>query len=140
MTEEHTMTYDYTLTRILTAPAERVWQAWTTPGDYEQWANAAPGSVSLDVRPGGKWQATMVTPGGYFALGGSYIEVVEHEKLTLSMDIPGAEPTVMGLALRPVDGGCEIVLSQACASAEERDMAKEGSGILLDGLTAFLAR
>lgn len=79
MSTEQTTAADgfaYTLTRTLDAPVESVWRAWTTPERYAQWAGAAAGSVEMDVRPGGAWKATMLTPdGGQFPLTGSYVEV-----------------------------------------------------------------
>jgi uncharacterized protein YndB with AHSA1/START domain len=134
--------YSYTLTRTLDAPAARVWQAWTTPDQYAQWAHAAPGSVALDVRPGGAWKATMRTPdGAEFPLTGSYVEVDEPRHLVLGMDVPGRpDPTLMTLNLTEQGPrNTVITLTQTCDSAEERDMAEEGSGMLLDGLTAFLS-
>jgi uncharacterized protein YndB with AHSA1/START domain len=134
--------FSYTLTRTLDAPAARVWQAWTTPDQYAQWAYAVPGTVEMDVRPGGLWKATMRTPdGAEFPLTGSYIEVDEHRHLTVGMDVPGRpEPSTMGVELTEEGPrNTVIVLSQTCDTAEERDMAEQGSNMLLDGLTGFLA-
>lgn len=134
--------FAYTLTRTLDVPAAAVWRAWTTPEQYAQWAYAAPGSVEMDVRPGGVWKATMVTPdGGQFPLTGSYIEVDENRLLVTGMDVPGkAEPAAMTLELDERDGrSTQVVLRQTCDTAEERDMAEQGSTMLLDSLGAFLA-
>ncbi|MDG9721651.1 MULTISPECIES: SRPBCC family protein [unclassified Streptomyces] len=134
--------FSYTLTRTLDASAARVWQAWTTPDEYAQWAHAAPGSVELDVRPGGAWKATMLTPdGAAFPLTGTYQQVTENRHLTLGMDIPGRpDPTTMTMELTEEGPrNTVITLRQTCDTAEERDMAEQGSGMLLDGLTAFLA-
>ncbi|WUH91748.1 SRPBCC domain-containing protein [Streptomyces sp. NBC_00433] len=134
--------FPYTLTRTLDAPAASVWRAWTTPEQYAQWAYAAAGSVEMDVRPGGAWKATMVTPDGdQFPLTGSYVEVAEHRLLVVGMDVPGkSEPSVMTMELDEEDGhSTRIVLRQTCDSAEERDMAEQGSTMLLDSLGAFLA-
>ncbi|CAL9469825.1 SRPBCC family protein [Streptomyces sp. enrichment culture] len=134
--------YSYTLTRTLDAPVARVWQAWTTPGQYAQWAYAVPGSVELDVRPGGTWKATMRTPeGAEFPLTGSYTEVVEHRALTVGMDVPGRpDPTLMTMELAEEGPrNTVITLSQTCDTAEERDGAEQGSTMLLDSLTSFLA-
>ncbi|WP_018351161.1 SRPBCC family protein [Longispora albida] len=132
--------YAYTLTRTFDVPAQVVWEAWTTPHQYEQWASAVPGSVTMDVREGGAWQATMLIPdAGPFPMSGSYREVVPGERLTLTMDIPGAAPAAMTLTLSEVDGRAHATVSQVLATAEERDMAEEGSGMLMDGLAAFLA-
>lgn len=134
--------FSYTLTRTLDAPAARVWQAWTTPDQYAQWAHAAPGSVELDVRPGGAWKATMVTPdGAEFPLTGTYVEVDEPTHLVLGMDIPG-RPTPETMTMELTDQGPRntvITLRQTCDTAEARDMAEQGSGMLLDGLEGFLA-
>ncbi len=134
--------FSYTLTRTLDAPAATVWQAWTTPEQYAQWAHAAEGSVEMDVRKGGAWKSTMMTPdGGQFPLSGSYLEVDENRRLVIGMDVPGrSEPVAMGIELDEQDGRqTRIVLSQTCDTAEERDMSEQGSTMLLDGLSSFLA-
>ncbi|MGW0811990.1 SRPBCC family protein [Streptomyces viridiviolaceus] len=133
--------HSYTLTRTLDAPAAEVWQAWTTPGQYEQWAHAAAGSVEMDVRPGGAWKSTVVTPdGGRFPLTG-YLDVTENRLLVVGMDVPGRpSPAVMTVELDEPDAGrTRIALHQTCDSAEERDMAEQGSTMLLDSLSAHLA-
>jgi len=144
MSTEQTTTADghsYTLTRTLDAPAAKVWQAWTTPEQYAQWAYAAPGSVEMDVRPGGTWKATVVTPdGGEYPLTGSYLEVAENRLLVIGMDAPGKPaPQIMTVELDEQDDRhTQIVLRQTCDTAEERDMAEQGSTMLLDGLSGFL--
>jgi uncharacterized protein YndB with AHSA1/START domain len=134
--------FSYELTRALDVPAARVWRAWTTADQYAQWAYAAPGSVEMDVRPGGAWKATVVTPdGGQFPLTGSYLEVDENRVLVVCMDVPGKPaPAVMTMELEERDDRrTRIVLRQTCDTAEERNMAEQGSTMLLDSLSAFLA-
>ncbi|GGQ02420.1 SRPBCC domain-containing protein [Streptomyces mutabilis] len=145
MTTDQTSTpaggFSYTLTRTLDASPAQVWQAWTAPDQYAQWAHAVPGSVELDVRPGGAWKATMQTPdGAEFPLTGTYQQVAEHHRLVLGMDIPGRPgPTLMTMELTEQGPrNTVITLSQTCETEEERDMAEQGSGILLDGLEGFL--
>ncbi|GAA0636096.1 SRPBCC domain-containing protein [Streptomyces thermocarboxydovorans] len=134
--------FPYTLTRTLDAPAATVWQAWTTPDQYAQWAYCAPGSVEMDVRPGGSWKATVVTPdGGEFPLTGSYLEVAENHRLVIGMNAPGKpEPETMSVELTPQDAGrTRIVVHQTCGTTEERDMAEQGSTMLLNSLTTYLS-
>ncbi|WP_406352087.1 SRPBCC domain-containing protein [Streptomyces sp. NBC_01635] len=143
-TEQTTPTggFSYKLTRKLDAPAVKAWRAWTTPEQYAQWAYAAAGSVEMDVRPGGAWKAMTVTPdGGRFPLAGSYLEVVENRLLVIGMDVPGKPaPAVMTMELDEQDDHhTQIVLRQTCDTAEDRDMAEQGSTMLLDSLNAFLA-
>jgi uncharacterized protein YndB with AHSA1/START domain len=131
--------HEYTLARVLDAPVENVWAAWTQPEHYAQWSGSVPGSISMDVRPGGAWRATMVTPdGSEFPLTGSYGEVVENECLEVIMDLPGGASTAMVMDLTDTGGKTRIVVSQACATPEERDMSEQGSGMLLDGLAAYV--
>ncbi|MFI1420954.1 SRPBCC domain-containing protein [Streptomyces sp. NPDC020731] len=144
MSAERTTTdnaFSYHLTRTLDAPTGRVWQAWTTPDRYARWAYAVPGSVEMDVRPGGAWKATVVTPdGGEFPLTGSYLDVAENRLLVVGMDVPGKpEPSSMTVELAEDGDRTRIAVRQTCDTAEERDMAEQGSTMLLDSLTAFLA-
>lgn len=131
--------FSYRLTRTLDAPVAAVWQAWTDEKQYEQWSYSAPGSVHQDVRPGGAWTTTVVDPAGNrHDIKGSYLEVEPERLLVMDMATPTGS-TVMKLELTDKGAGTEAVLSQDCASAEERDMAEQGSTMLLDSLTAFLA-
>ncbi|MGW4823673.1 SRPBCC domain-containing protein [Streptomyces sp. NPDC004227] len=92
--------FSYKLTRTLDAPAVKVWQAWTTPEQYAQWAYAAAGSVEMDVRPGGAWKAMMVTPdGGQFPLsrrrvktGSGSLSVLEPRRVTTTAIMNGLTP------------------------------------------------
>ena len=133
-------TYEYTLTRVLDAPVENVWAAWTQPEHYAQWSGAVLPSISLDVRPGGAWRATMATPdGSEFPLTGTYGEVVENERLEVFMDLPDGASTAMAVDLADAEEGkTRIALSQVCATPELRDMSEQGSGMLLDGLAAYV--
>jgi uncharacterized protein YndB with AHSA1/START domain len=131
--------FDYTLTRALDAPVDKVWAAWTIPGNYGTWASAE--EVVLDARPGGTWSSVMVIPGGTrVPLSGGYTEVVENKLLVMSMNVPGRdEPVLMTIELAADGERTQISLSQTFDTAEERDQAEQGSNFLLDGLTAYLA-
>ncbi|MFE2601349.1 SRPBCC domain-containing protein [Streptomyces sp. NPDC057617] len=144
MTTEQTTAegFSYTLERTLETPVAAVWKAWTVAESYAQWSYAAPGSVEMDVRPGGAWKATMVTPdGGQFPLTGSYSEVDENRRLVIGMDVPGKnEQALMTVELAEESADrTRIVVAQTCDTADERDMAEQGTTMLLDSLTAFLA-
>jgi uncharacterized protein YndB with AHSA1/START domain len=133
--------FTYKITRTIDAPVAKVWQAWTTPSQYETWAYSKPGSVEMDLRPGGSWKGVVVTPdGGEFPISGSYLEVEENKRLVAGMDIPGLdEQETMAVDLVDKGDQTEITLSQVSSTAEGRDQAEQGSGLLLDGLAAFLA-
>jgi uncharacterized protein YndB with AHSA1/START domain len=133
--------YSYEITRTIDAPVAKVWQAWTTPSQYEVWAYSKPGSVEMDVRPGGAWKGTVVTPdGGEFPITGSFLEVVENKRIVAGMDIPGLdEQEAMAVDLVEKGDQTELTVSQTSTTAEARDEAEQGTNMLLEGLTAFLA-
>ncbi len=76
------------LTRILNAPREKVYQAWTDPEILKQWFAPQPWSTSaaqLDVRPGGASLIVMRSPeGNEFPNRGVYLEVVPNERLVFT--------------------------------------------------------
>ncbi|MFD0886620.1 SRPBCC domain-containing protein [Streptosporangium algeriense] len=131
--------FDYTITRTLDAPVDKVWAAWTIADKYAAWASAE--EVVLNVRPGGTWSSVMVIPGGVrVPLTGNYTEVVENKRLVMGMDVPGRdEPVLMTLDLAADGERTQITLSQTLDTAEDRDQAEQGSNFLLDGLTTYLA-
>lgn len=48
----------YRVHHNMPADLDTVWHAWTDPDEYGAWFGAVPGSVELDVRPGGDWHLT----------------------------------------------------------------------------------
>src|SRR3979411_2196447 len=76
---------EFTVTRTLKAPRERVWQGLTQPGHFEGWLPANTGTAGLDRRAGGSWQATVISSGGEeIALTGRYDEVSEPGRLVMT--------------------------------------------------------
>ncbi len=67
------------ITRIIDAPREEVFRAWTDPEQIRRWWG--PGEFTcpeaeVDLRPGGRYQLAMQpTEGEAFIVGGSYREV-----------------------------------------------------------------
>ena len=93
---------EFTVTRTLKAPRERVWQALTQPSHFEGWLPAKPGTAVLDVRTGGSWQATVVSSDGdEIALTGRYDQVSEPDHLV--MTVPGDVVTGITLTSAPND-------------------------------------
>jgi uncharacterized protein YndB with AHSA1/START domain len=93
---------EFTVTRTLTGPRERVWQVLTQPSHFEGWLPAKPGTAVLDVRTGGSWQATVVSSeGDEIALSGRYDQVSEPDHLV--MTVPGDVVTAITLTSTPND-------------------------------------
>ena len=93
-------TYDlergFTLTRMLDAPPEMVWQAWTEP-KYLDWffnPDTRPSHpTSVDLRIGGAWRQHMVIDAGtQYITGGIYREIVPNRKLVFAWGASGGWP------------------------------------------------
>lgn len=76
------------ITRLIDAPRERVFQAWTDPELLKQWFAPLPWTTpvaELDVRPGGANLIVMRGPdGNEFPNRGVYLEVVKNERLVFT--------------------------------------------------------
>jgi uncharacterized protein YndB with AHSA1/START domain len=93
---------EFTVTRTLNVPRERVWQVLTQPSYFEGWLPAKSGTAVLDVRTGGSWQATVISSDDEeIALTGRYDEVSEPDRLV--MTVPGDVVTAIMLTSAPND-------------------------------------
>ncbi len=93
---------EFTVTRTLNVPRERVWQVLTQPSHFEGWLPAKSGTAVLDVRTGGSWQATVISADGEeIALTGRYDEVSKPDRLV--MTVPGDAVTAIMLTSAPND-------------------------------------
>ena len=79
---------DLILTRIIDAPREKLYRAWTEPELLKQWFAPAPYTtphVELDVRVGGANTVVMRSPDGNdIPCGGVYLEVVPNQRLVFT--------------------------------------------------------
>ncbi|HWQ90999.1 MAG TPA: SRPBCC family protein [Clostridia bacterium] len=76
------------ISRIIDAPRQKLYQAWTQPELLKQWFAPAPWTTpraETDVRPGGANLIVMRGPDGQeFPHRGVYLEVVENERLVFT--------------------------------------------------------
>jgi uncharacterized protein YndB with AHSA1/START domain len=132
-----------TMSRVFEAPRERVWKEWTEPERFADWfggpASEVPtSSVSMDVREGGAWRATMFSGPGRREIHwkGTYREVIEPERLVFTVsDKPGDEAyELVTVQLTDLgDGRTEMLLEQrGHMSAEQYKRTGEGWGSFLD--------
>ncbi|WP_026928705.1 SRPBCC family protein [Glycomyces tenuis] len=134
--------FRYEITADVDAPVARVWRAWTDETEYEAWSRSAPGSVAQDVRPGGKWSAAVVGPDGQeFPITGTYIDVVEHERLDMGMDAPDGGQELMRMEFADIgDDRTRLTITQDCDTQEACDQSKQGSQMLLDWCAEYVTR
>jgi uncharacterized protein YndB with AHSA1/START domain len=79
---------DLIITRLINAPREKVFKAWTDPELLKQWFAPLPYTTpvaELDVQPGGANLIVMRDPqGNDLPNRGVYLEVVENERLVFT--------------------------------------------------------
>lgn len=76
------------LKRIIHAPPEKLFRAWTEPALLKQWFTPKPWTVTaaeVDARPGGSSLFIMRSPDGVeFPNRGVYLEVVKNQRLVFT--------------------------------------------------------
>jgi uncharacterized protein YndB with AHSA1/START domain len=79
---------DLVLERVIDVPRELVWKAWTSPEHIPHWFVPKPWSLAkceLDLRPGGMFSFTMLSPEGKeFPNSGCYLEVTPMQRLVFT--------------------------------------------------------
>jgi uncharacterized protein YndB with AHSA1/START domain len=79
---------EFVISRLINAPREYVFEAWTEPGQMAQWwgPHGFTNPVcEVDLRPGGHYRLVMRGPDGVeYPIKGVYREVVEPSKLVLT--------------------------------------------------------
>jgi uncharacterized protein YndB with AHSA1/START domain len=138
-TEIETTDTTLTLRQTFDASRERVWRAFTDPDEFEQWF--VPEGMTAEV------QALEPEPGGEFAVSwtdgdnsmdneGTYVEVVENERLVAVQETPGGELRNT-YELRAVDDSTEVVVIQEFPGPVP-DGADEGWADILENLGELL--
>lgn len=139
-----------TLTRRVDATPERVWRAWTEPSEFASWFGAGayhtpPETVSMNVTPGGTWQAKQVSDedGSELPFAGHYREVQQPDRLVMTFDNiedpddPRVE--VLSVELKPVDGQTDMTVSQVGHLPQEQyELLQQGYGMFFDRMDQHL--
>src|SRR3954468_10055777 len=84
---------DLVVERLLDAPRDLVWKAWTTPEHLKRWWAPRPYQTpecEMDLRPGGAFYTRMTGPDGFDEAGTAcFLEVVEGEKVAWTSALRG---------------------------------------------------
>lgn len=88
MTANPSSDRELVLTRLINAPRDKVFKAWTDPSQLKKWFAPLPYTTpraELDVRPGGSNLVVMRSPeGNEMPHQGVYLEVVKNERLVFT--------------------------------------------------------
>ena len=88
---------DLVLERVVDAPLNLMWKAWTKPEHVVHWFVPRPWKIKdckIDLRPGGEFSTTMLSPEGQeFPNVGCYLEVTQNKRLIFTDTLlPGYRP------------------------------------------------
>ncbi len=137
-----------TLRRKLSAPAEKVFAAWTDPEKIIHWfgpAETAGGSVraDMDVRVGGRFRISFRDQDGeYHEVGGTYREVVPNERLVFSWawhSTPERESLVTITLKRDGDATMLTLHHERFFDEKARDGHERGWSGTLEKLARYLS-
>lgn len=146
---------DLVLTRIIDAPPEKVYAAWTQPELLTQWFVPKPWTIAkaeLDVRVGGANHIVMRGPDGTeFPNHGVYLEVVKNRRLVFTDAYtkawePSAKPFMTAsVDLEDVGGGTRYTARARHWSKEDREAHEtmgfhEGWSVCAEQLAALVER
>ncbi len=140
------------LTRVLRAPPDSVFAAWTEPALLERWWAGVGGWVEakadIDLRVGGNYRFSMRDEGGALhGVLGAYTEVARPERLGFTWTweneprvMRGSEGTLVDLILREAPGGTQLTLTHSgFGSKLVKELHEEGWNALLTSLFGFLS-
>jgi uncharacterized protein YndB with AHSA1/START domain len=139
----------FVVTRRFDAPRERVWREWTEPEAFSDWFGGAAAdipleSVSMEVRPGGAWRATMYAGADRREIRwwGEYHEVEPPARLVFTIcDREDGVAELVTVELADLgDGRTEMRVEQRGGmTPESYERAKAGWGGFFDRMGERLA-
>ena len=151
---------DIVLERVLDAPREKAWEAWTNPEQIKKWWGpkdfTAP-SIKSDFREGGTYHWAMQSPDGqvYWSTG-TFHEIVPMERLVVTDSFADEQgnvvpPSHYGMeGDHPMEGRVTVTFAdvggktrltvryEGMAPSETRDLAESGWNETLDKLAGLV--
>ncbi len=139
------------ITRVIDAPRQLVWQAWTRPEHLPHWMLGPEGWTmpvcDIDLRPGGAWHYVWRrSDGTEMEMSGEYRAVAPPERLVSTESWGGDWPeTLNTLSLTEENGRTTMTQTVLYPSRDARDAAtqtgmKQGVSLSYDRLAEYLAK
>lgn len=135
------MTHEINLSKVVPAPREKVFEAWTSAEWLHRWYGMTDDwtvpEVEVDLRVGGRFRIVMQPPDGEQLIeSGEYVEIAPNERLVFTMGSPSwSDVTTVTVDLLEHPDGTEVRLRETgYTDAEVRDQHAQGWPGWLDRL------
>ena len=133
--------------RIINAPRERVYHAWTDPEQLKEWwgpEGVRTRNFTADVKIGGKYRWDLLNEEGEeMSVFGEYLELTPGRRITFTWKWDDDEnwkthDSIVTIELSDRDGGTEVrLVHEKLPSAASRDRHHEGWNSVLERLEKF---
>jgi uncharacterized protein YndB with AHSA1/START domain len=136
-----------TVSRVISAPIDRVWQAWTDPDKLKKWFVAEPGKdtqvIQFDVKIGGK--VRLKFPGAAGEYTWTYVKIDKPHLLVFDIldfslaDYQGAGG-ICNVELEDQGGKTKVTVWGMTPDESMVKMAQKGWGFTLNNLSNYLTK
>lgn len=132
-------TRQVTVSTLVNAPLETVWEYWTKPEHIQNWNAASPDwhtpHATNDLRVGGKFQSRMEAKdkSAGFDFEGIYTEVMPQEKITYAME-DGRKVEVL---FETTEEGVRVTETFDIEQLNSADMQRAGWQSILDNFKTY---
>ena len=129
-----------TVSRVIEAPAMRLYDAWLIPQNASKWLFATPTGEMVRAetvpRVGGRFTFTDRRDGEDVVHTGEYLELVPGKRLMFTFKVPkySKEETIVRVEITPQGGGCRVVLNHQGVPPEQAEASREGWTRMLEAL------
>lgn len=129
--------------RIIRAPIERVFAAWTRPEHLQRWwgpSGMRCNLAEIDLRVGGRYRiGNQNAAGDIVWIAGEFERIDAPHALVYTWSIGDADPERVTVRFEPRDGVTEVVvIHEHITSPPARDRHEHGWHGCIDGLIAWL--
>lgn len=133
------------ITRVLAAPIQRVFDAWTDPALMSRWFFAGESwsaEANNDLRVGGEYAITMISERGDRVLcSGAYREIEPPTRLVFTWTSYAVSDTLVTIELRDLGDATELTLThEGLVEAAVRESHTQGWGGCLANLERFVTQ
>lgn len=129
-----------TIETLVKSNIEKVWAAWTTPADINQWNAASdnwhnPKSEN-DLRVGGRFCYRMEVKDGQmgFDFEGTYTKIVPQKVIEYVL----TDNRAVTVTFEPINGGVKVVETFEAEDANSAEMQKQGWQSILNRFSSYV--